>query len=318
MIKLASNYTYVEDLWIITTYFNPVDYRTKLINFNAFKKNIEIAGINLVIIECTFKDQPFSLNNCVNVIQIKAKDIMWQKERLLNLALYKLPDSCKKVAWVDCDILFANPDWALETSKLLDDLPIVQLFDTAIRLPKDHLSYTGEGDIGKSFSSIRNTQRDEIYKGHFFNHGHTGFAWAARKELLLKHGFYDACIVGGGDHLMAHAMYGDWLSPCIKVHTGDNKYHLKYFLNWGEKFYKDVLARVGYVSGSILHLWHGDKINRKYGERNIILNNFGFDPANDISIDENGCWKWNSDKANIHQWTLNYFLDRKEDGDLVC
>jgi hypothetical protein len=315
MIEVASDYTYVEDLCIITTYFNPINYETKLINLNAFKEKIEMAGIKLMIIECTFRDQSFSLNNFVNVIQIKATDIMWQKERLLNLALSKLPDSCKKVAWVDCDILFANPDWALEASKLLNEFPIVQLFDTAIRLPKDHFSYSGEGEIWKSFGAIHETQPDEIYKGNFINHGHTGFAWAARKDLLLKHGFYDACIAGGGDHLMVHAMCGDWRSPCIKRHIGENKYHLKYFLNWGENFYKDVLGRVGYVSGSILHLWHGDRVNRKYLERSIILNNFGFDPVNDISIDENGCWKWNSNKSNIHQWAINYFSERKEDGD---
>ena len=39
------------------------------------------------------------------LIQLRGRDVMWQKERLLNLALRALPDECRKVVWVDCDVI---------------------------------------------------------------------------------------------------------------------------------------------------------------------------------------------------------------------
>ncbi|MBP5971450.1 hypothetical protein HW132_01545 [Brasilonema sp. CT11] len=317
-VSASNYYSYVEDLWIITTYFNSKNYQTKLRNLTAFRKTIEEAGLNLIIVECAFKDQIFTLSNSSEhtiIIKVKATDVMWQKERLLNIALSKLPTSCKKVAWIDCDILFNNSEWALEASKLLDVFPVVQLFESGIRLPKDQEIYRGEGDIFKSFASIYKDQPNQIHNGYYPQHGHTGFAWAARKDLLLKHGFYDASITGGGDDLIVHAMCGAWYSICLVKCFAKNKNHFNYFINWAKKIYVDVLGQIGCVSGSVLHLWHGNAENRLHLERNFQLNSFSFDPENDISIDENGCWKWNSGKAYMHQWVVEYFSQRKEDGD---
>ena len=32
---------------------------------------------------------------------------MWQKERLLNVALAAVPNNVEDVAWIDCDVVFA-------------------------------------------------------------------------------------------------------------------------------------------------------------------------------------------------------------------
>ncbi|MCC5603385.1 hypothetical protein [Nostoc favosum] len=313
----SSCYSYVEDLWIITTYFNSCNYQTKLKNMTAFRERIEAAGLNLIIVECAFNEQGFTLSNSsknTRIVKVKATDVMWQKERLLNIALSQLPTACKKVAWIDCDLLFNNSKWAVEASNLLDVFPVVQLFEMGIRLPKDQKIYRREGERSKSFASIYQDKPNHIYKG-YMQHGHTGFAWAARKDLLLKHQFYDAAIVGGGDEYMVHAMCGAWYSICVAKNLGKSKYHFNYFINWAEKFYEDVLGQVGCVSGSVLHLWHGDSKDRQHFERNIQLHFSNFDPENDITIDENGCWKWNSNKPYMHEWIKEYFSLRKEDGD---
>ncbi|MBD2527415.1 hypothetical protein [Nostoc sp. FACHB-133] len=312
----SSCYSYVEDLWIITTYFNSCNYQTKLKNMTAFRERIEAAGLNLIIVECAFNEQGFTLRNSsknTRIVKVKATDVMWQKERLLNIVLSQLPTACKKVAWIDCDILFNNSEWAVEASKLLDVFPVIQLFDFGIELPKDHEIYRGEGKIWQSFASIHQDKPNEIYK-KYSRHGHTGFAWAATKDLLLKHKFYDADIAGAGDELMVHAMCGAWYSICVAKKLGKTKYHFNHFINWAEKFYEDVSGQVGCVSGYVLHLWHGDSKDRQHLERRVPLHISNFDPENDISIDENGCWKWNSDKTYMHQWIKEYFLQRKEDG----
>ena len=51
-----------------------------------------------------------------------------------------------------------------------------------------------------------NDKRDAL--SSYFKHGHTGFAWAARRSVLDKHGLYDCQILGNGDFVMGHAMYG--------------------------------------------------------------------------------------------------------------
>ena len=71
-----------------------------------------------------------------SLLRIRSEHVLWQKERLINVALGHLPKHVKKVAWLDCDILFSNPNWLIETSELLDNYPIVQPFQTANRLPR--------------------------------------------------------------------------------------------------------------------------------------------------------------------------------------
>ena len=79
-------------------------------------------------------------------------------------------------------------------------------------------------------------------------------------------------------------------------------------------FYGEVQGHVGYVEGNIYHLWHGSVENRQYDGRFSELARFAFDPYSDISLDDNGLWRWSSDKSDMHQYLLNYFGARREDG----
>ena len=57
------------------------------------------------------------------LIQLRGGALLWQKDRLLNLALQALPDDCRKVAWLDCDIFFGSSDWAELADRLLNSFP---------------------------------------------------------------------------------------------------------------------------------------------------------------------------------------------------
>jgi hypothetical protein len=41
---------------------------------------------------------------------------------------------------------------------------------------------------------------------------------------------------------------------------------------------------------------------------------FSFDPFTDIEMDHNGCWRWSSNKQEMHDYIRRYFESRKEDG----
>jgi len=239
---------------------------------------------------------------------------MWQKERLLNIALSRLPPDCSKVAWLDCDVLFENPEWAVQASRLLDSYRVVQLFDRVIRLPREHAFFSGQGDAWNSFASVYQSRPNQLLRGDFALHGHSGFAWAARRDALEHNGLYDACISGSGDHMMAHAFCGDWESTCIDRILGSNNLHRAHFSDWCRRMYRNIRASVGCVAGTLLHLWHGDLDHRRYVTRNKELVAMGFDPNLDIHVDGQGCWTWASDKPTLHRWARRYYSRRKEDG----
>jgi hypothetical protein len=44
------------------------------------------------------------------------------------------------------------------------------------------------------------------------------------------------------------------------------------------------------------------------------MKEFGFDPAIDIAVDAEGCWRWNSPKTDMHDYVTRYFASRNEDG----
>ena len=304
----------INGLWAITSYYNPNRYATKYQNYLLFERALRNSGVSLLTIECVFGNEPFTLAASGPILQVRANDVMWQKERLLNVAIRELPLDCTKVVWLDADVLFENPSWAHETAALLEQKPIAQPFEQVIRLPKDQQKYCSEGETWDSFAASIVRDPDSILSGDFSRHGHTGFAWAARREIITRHGLYDACISGSGDHMMAHAFAGDWESACLDRILGRNTAHKDHFVRWAKAIYPEVRARIGYTSGRLLHLWHGDQTNRRYVIRNQELAAFGFDPDLDIRIGTDGCWEWSSNRSELHQWAIDYYQARKEDG----
>lgn len=313
IIKSANQYNYTNDLWIISCFYNSNSYKSKHLNFNLFVEKIEAANLNYLIVECAFKNQPFSLKKSKHVLRIRTPDIMWQKERLLNIALDHLPTKCKKIAWVDCDVLFENSDWAKETASKLRYFKVVQPFKQAIRLPKDTIQYNGIGEYYDSFGYICSQNPYIVSEGRFDLHGHTGFAWASNRSLFSKLGFYDVCIAGSGDHMMAHSFVGDWNTKCIKRVIGNNSHFYNHYLEWSKKIYIKTKAKISYVDGTLLHLWHGDVENRNYVVRQRTLEEFGFDPSNDIKLNKEKCWQWNHGNEKLIRWAEDYFVLRKED-----
>lgn len=317
LVRAAPAYTPAPDLWVVTSYFNPTGYRTKRRNFERFSDRLRASRLRWLAVECAFGAAPFVLPPSPHVVHVRARDIMWQKERLLNVAIARLPPQCTKVAWLDADVLFADPGWAVRTASLLERYPVVQPFKWVIRLPRGFPFYLGLGRWWKSFAAVYAGNPSVLRAGKFDRHGHTGFGWAARRELLGRHGLYDACIAGSGDHMMAHAMAEDWTSACIDRILGDDSRHRDYFRGWAEPLAREVDGRIGYVSGTLLHLWHGRMADRKYVDRNRDLLDFGFDPVRDLRVGAGGCWEWNSARPELHAWAADYFARRKEDGRLA-
>ena len=222
-------------LWAVTSYFNPVGYRRRRKNFHAFRERLTVP---LVATELSFNGH-FELRpgDADILIQIYGRDVMWQKERLLNMAVQALPATCTKVAILDCDVVFARPDWVEALTRRLDDVPLVQPFSLVHYLPPD-LPPTSPEALAGGFTRpsaaclIEQGMSAKECLGNFTGRRPgtraPGHALAARRELLQAHGLFDACIIGGGDTALIAASCGAY-EEVIQEHVM-NEWQASYYL----------------------------------------------------------------------------------------
>jgi hypothetical protein len=307
----AEQYIPVDDFCVIMSFFNPLGYKTRVKNFGEVAKSLNRSGVFWRGIECAFGDAPFTLPPADNVVRVRSSSVLWQKERLLNLLVPQLPDKYTKVAWIDADVLFSNPAWIPATCDALDDFPVVQPFVEAVRIPPSGADVINEAESLVSFAYLYQLDPDGVLGPTYWNHGHTGYAWAGRRDWMESFGLYDACLSGTGDHLMAHGFVGGWQPECLGIGQGPAYRH---FASWSERLYPSVRSRVGVIDGSALSLWHGPESERGYYAAVCALREGGFDPALDLHVGPTGCWEWASQKDWLHQWAETYFAKRRDDG----
>jgi hypothetical protein len=308
----APRYLPAPDLAVVASYFNSHDYASKRRGLELFRHSMERSGVPLFIGECAFGEEAFELAPSSSVFQFRCSDVMWQKERLLNLTIDRVPDRYTKIAWVDADVLFTNPRWIVEASECLDDVPVIQPFSHAVRLRPTETSYYGTGERSRGFCFTRSAL-PALSRLRYHIHGHTGFAWAADRQLLSDLGLYDAAIGGTADHLMAHAFSGDFGSPCLQLVFDGGSGYLDHFRRWAQAAWGRVGGRMGCVNGAALHLWHGETVNRGYVRRYRELTRLGYDPAVHLRAAPGALWGWSDEGAFLAEWANGYFRDRRED-----
>src|SRR5262245_52692679 len=301
----------IDAFWAITSYWNPMRYRRRRANYRVFRQHLKLP---LLAIELAYGPQ-FELGegDAEILVQLRGRDVMWQKERLLSVALQGLPETCRKVVWIDCDVVFEADDWVERTSTLLDRSMLVQPFShvhwTAHDWEPGHGLRTGTELLQSVPFLIASGMPIATCLGTSQIERSPGYVWAASREFLERHRLYDACIVGGGDIAVARAAYG-----CFEVAMRRQHLNRDHYLAWAHPFYDAVRGKVAFVKGNLFHLWHGKLEHRRYLERHDGLSRFQFDPFEDIAIDHNGVWRWNSDKREMHDYVRDYFRSRSEDG----
>ncbi len=114
--------------WGVSVFLNPAGYKNKIKNYRLFRQSSKKQGLNLLTVELAFGKAPFELKkeDAEILIQLKTDQILWQKERLLNIGIKNLPSDCDKFAWIDADIFFLNDKWIEQTCDLLEKYAIVQ------------------------------------------------------------------------------------------------------------------------------------------------------------------------------------------------
>jgi hypothetical protein len=303
-------------LWAITCFFNPAGYVRRKQNYQVFRRYLTVP---LAAVELS-QDGRFELEmgDAEILLQVRGGDVMWQKERLLNIAVSILPKECDHVAWLDCDGVFQREDWASAAVRELERTRLCQLFRTMHHLSRDipveaagsatdsisreSIGYACASGVVTSVASPTDPVPN-VYK--------RGNAWCARRDLLAEHGLYDRNIIGGGDKMIAFAATGQMEE--VIARNGMSPAHADDYRGWASRFRRDVQG-MGYVDGDLYHLWHGDLERRRYGNRHSVLRSLGYDPAADIALNAERCWRWNSVKPELHRQVRDYFWQRDEDG----
>jgi len=141
-----------------------------------------------------------------------------------------------------------------------------------------------------------------------------GHGWAARRELIERHGFYDVMILGGGDSMLARAAFG--LHEDAADALDFNPRQRTHYHPWAKRFHGDVRGQVGFVDTPLHHLWHGELSERRYFSRYRGMKKFDFDPFRDIGLGKDSqCWRWKSEKPELRDYVRRYFESRNEDGE---
>lgn len=314
-------------IWAITTFFNPARYKNKYENYMLFRESSKRQGLNLLTVELNYGDIPFEIQEEDADILVRVhgedKNHLWQKEPMMNIALKYLPEDCDKVIWIDCDLLFHNNNWVAETASLLEEYNVVQPYTMAIRLPQfcksskamKNIQYgVRDCEIIHGIAKGVDNLGDDLFSLLYQQHGHVGFAWAARKEILDEIGFFTAMISGANDSVMAYAFYGlDWYKS-IREFLPDLADTVT---EWRIKAFEKVQGSVFHTSGIVDHLWHGNKIDRGYNGREQLFIDHNFNPKIDVRESESGLLEWCTKNKKLKKAIQDHLHSKKEDSSII-
>lgn len=309
------------DFFAITSYFNFFHNRERLHNFHTFRKNLTLP---LIAVEWA-PDGKFELNkkDAEYLIQIKEGDFMWQKECLLNIALEYLPLSCNYVSWLDCDIVFANPNWHNEARVAFKSFDFIQLFEKIKYVPKTKILVSTLSELNTVKYSLEKCSISKAIKSgeNFFGNlsntnekfdfqptGNPGMAFASKVSIIKKHKFYDKNIIGGGDLVLSAAIHNK--IDELFMHRALSSHHKTDIKNWAAKLIHNKY-KCSFLKEEIFHLWHGELEKRMYEKRYHILNNHNYNPKVHVALNSNKTWSWSSTPANLKEDIYKYMQNRE-------
>lgn len=252
----------------------------------------------MFVAELVYDEEPWVLPESPNILRLRTsrKNVMWHKENLLNLVEGIVPEEFDCLAWMDADIFFQRLDWYDATEAALQKHAVVQMFGS--------VELTGQD--GRIMQTAESAGHANLLKPGTTTPGH---AWAARRSLWRKAGgLYERAIIGAGDTLHASVWMPSKLDSYGWLHYAGTPGTLERLRQWN-----DEEGGCGVVDGTIVHEWHGDAGNRRYGDRHVLVQYL--DVEKQLVRREDGLLEYDE---TVPEWLRNqvhgYFTSRAEDG----
>lgn len=290
-----------DDLAVIACHFNWPGFIRPVQNLHRFLRQMKRDGVEVYGVEVQLPDRKLQTKHLPNWKQIQANEdnILFQKEAALNIAAAMVPEHFTKIAWIDADVWFEDPQWVGKTSALLDKVKICQPWGQAWWTDRD-----GSTALGKPAAALLG-----IDKGS----GHPGFAWAAQRSFFTEAGgLYSLSPVGSGDSILSTVLFNQNSSNDGVIYgVGIN--HITYH-TWASMVQQWLEgSKVAYLPGAIWHEWHGERKNRQYIDRRVILREF--DTQLHLRLNKHGLIEWTqAAPEHMREFVRNYFISRQEDG----
>jgi hypothetical protein len=273
-----------KDMAICLVIFNPA--RTRKIIQNYHEMRNALGSLPVFTIELVYPNREPEISDALHVF---GNSIMFHKENLCRILEKNIPKKYTKLAFLDADILFEE-GWYSKGSAALDNYDVVQLFDKCQWLDSD-------GEVILERESVLNMTEKKWNSKY-----HPGFAWGFKRDWYNKVGFFDYAVSGSGDTLSAIK----WLQKDVPAFFKS----LPRPLVAAYSEFCPSPPKISRLDGTVKHLWHGTRENRKYVERHQML-----DINADIRdlLDTKGVFEW-KDKEMSKRF-LNYFISRNDDDD---
>lgn len=288
------------DTAVCMCFFSPAGFQKPKNNFMYVKKLLDKANIPTFTIECVIGNQEPLLKD--PTVQVRSNSYLFYKEQLYNLLVPKIPEQYTKLVFIDGDIVFNNKNWIDEISKTLNVFDVVQPFKTAVWLGPYYGTFMGKKDsyMFRLFHSPYPTI-SELTKYH------QGFSFAMTRKFFNKMGgFFDKCIIGGGDTSFALLFYKE------KLKYNYSKIVATEYDKWSENVFL-MPKRFTYMPFTVYHLYHGSTKSRGYNVRHRLLEELNIENWDDlVYTNEHNVYELKSQQAN--EIMKQYFLSRNEDG----
>ena len=261
-------------------YFNWTNNPLRKTTYNQFRNKFPYP---LTTVEISLDN--FFIEDSIKILA-NDSNILWQKERAFNLVLQELPDKYDKILWVDTDVIFLNNNMLYELEDKLDEYDMVQPFESVREYHNGKIS----DNLVLNTNSYAKSLTDNNYDKTKYEDAACGLTWAINRSII-PHGLYDKHILGSNDMLQVQAVTLDVLNSEFI-----GKYTNNIVSSWVDYCKEMPLPTehkygIGYCSGVVEHIYHGKICNRGYQYRETLLNNYDFNPEQDIEIDSNGLYK---------------------------
>jgi hypothetical protein len=317
---------------IITPYSNSARYATRPELYKSFAKMIESTGVRMITAEIAFGDREFEVTDQDNInhVQFRSIEELWHKENICNkaaeYALQLWPDT-REIMIIDGDcwpVAIPPLTWLEETWHQLQHYQIVQMWKYLINFGPDGqpisnpqlsfmATYASAGfSVPPKGQAVKHTLAGNSGE---ITLGRPGLAWAYNVDAWNKiGGLLDICILGSGDWHMAHALVGATDRSSYEASKVSD--YLECLLHFQDLCERWIKRDVGFVDVTLGHGFHGNKVDRRYGDRGQILIKNKYSPRKDIKRDVYGVWQletWDPRQVVLRDQIREYFKTRNED-----
>lgn len=304
-------------LHVFLVRFNPLGFERPHANYLRTVDAMRASGVTIHVIECVQGELPFVCElPGIHHVGVRCATRGWTKENLLNLLVQRVPEA-RYLAFVDADVIPRRPDWATATLHALQNYAIVQPWKNCYDLGPDGEHLHVHTSFAHQFfhrQPIKPQFRGKPYwtgQGGPAIYPHSGFLWSMTRQAFdWVGGLFEMGGMGSGDHHMALGLAGcaiDSIAPGASGRYNDE------VLRWERRARQHINGNIGYVAGTIEHLWHGRKVDRGYLTRWGMFLKHGFDPHEDLKRNAYGVLEFATNKPELrHDFDL-YLHARNED-----